>query len=142
MSPGDSDTAPPPPRRESNPESNRRRRFPSMPKPSRNPIRSETQSGIFIHSRGTFPRLPSLVNFQRARLVSFQQAPTGNPFPKQVRLDPPRKKSGHEGIHQAVQPAGNDSGTIFDQTAEALRYALLDAHRFQWHRLRVEAELS
>src|SRR5450432_1249635 len=27
-------------------------------------------------AEGRFPRLPSLVNFQRARLVSFQQAPT------------------------------------------------------------------
>jgi len=33
----------------------------------------------------------------------------------------------------------NDSGAVFEQTAEALRYALLDAHRFHRHGLRIEA---
>src|SRR5690349_19086150 len=65
----------------------------------------------------------------------------GKPFTEQVRLHLPRKRSGHEGVQYAVQPAGNDSGAVFAQTAEALRYALLDAHRFQRHGLRIEAEL-
>src|SRR5260370_41474880 len=63
------------------------------------------------------------------------------PFTKDVRLYLPRKRSGHEGVHDAVQPAWNDSGAVFEQTAEALRYALLDAHRFHRHGLRIEAEL-
>src|SRR6267378_3889616 len=65
----------------------------------------------------------------------------GKPFTKQVRLHLPRKSSGHEGVQYAVQPAWNDSGAVFEQTAEALRYALLDAHRFHRHGLRIEAEL-
>src|SRR5229473_3489083 len=40
-----------------------------------------------------------------------------------------------------VRPAWNDSGAVFEQTAEALRYALLDAHRFHRHGLRIEAQL-
>src|SRR5438105_5404130 len=63
------------------------------------------------------------------------------PFINQVRLDCPRKRSGHEGVQDAVQPAWNDSGAVFEQTAEALRYALLDAHGFHRHGLRIEAEL-
>src|SRR6266478_5580352 len=65
----------------------------------------------------------------------------GKPFTNHVRLHLPRKRSGHEGVHDAVQPAWNDSGAVFEQTPEALRYALLDAHRFQRHGLRIEAEL-
>src|SRR6185436_10279607 len=65
----------------------------------------------------------------------------GKPFTKHVRLHLPRKRSGHEVVHDAVQPAWNDSGAVFEQTAEALRYALLDAHRFHRHGLRIEAEL-
>src|SRR5712671_6901986 len=63
------------------------------------------------------------------------------PFTKQVRLHLPRKRSGHEGVQDAVQPAWNDAGAVFEQTPEALRYALIDAHRFQRHGLRIEAEL-
>ena len=65
----------------------------------------------------------------------------GKPFTNHVRLHLPRNRSGHEGVHDAVQPAWNDSGAVFAQTAEALRYALLDAHRFHRHGLRIEAEL-
>src|SRR5262245_42391633 len=65
----------------------------------------------------------------------------GKPFTKHVRLHLPRKRSGHKGVHDAVQPAWNDSGAVFEQTAEALRYALLDAQRFHRHGLRIEAEL-
>src|SRR5260370_14222636 len=65
----------------------------------------------------------------------------GKPFTKQVRLHLPRKRSGHEGVQYAVQPAWNDSGAVFEQTVEALRYALLDAERFHRHGLRIEAEL-
>src|SRR6266446_6001343 len=65
----------------------------------------------------------------------------GKPFTKQVRLHLPRKRSGHESVQYAIQPAWNDSGAVFDQTAEALRYALLDAQRFHRHGLRIEAEL-
>ena len=46
------------------------------------------------------------------------------PFTKHVRLHLPRTRSGHEGVHDAVQPTRNDSGAVFEQTAEALRYAL------------------
>src|SRR5882724_3824237 len=60
---------------------------------------------------------------------------------KHVRLHLSRKRSGHEGVHDAVQPTWNDSGAIFEQTVEALRYALLDAHRFHRHGLRIEAKL-
>src|SRR4029077_12209260 len=62
-------------------------------------------------------------------------------FTNHVRLYLPRKRSWHEGVHDAVQPAWNDSGAVFEQTAEALRYASLDAHRFHRHGLRIEAEL-
>src|SRR6202035_2094902 len=65
----------------------------------------------------------------------------GKRFTKHVRLHLPRKRSGHEGVHDAVQPAWNDSGAVFEQTAECLRYALLDAHRSHRHGLRIEAEL-
>ena len=40
-----------------------------------------------------------------------------------------------------IQPAWNDSGAVFEQPAEALGYALLDAHRFHRHGLRIEAKL-
>src|SRR5260370_8827052 len=66
---------------------------------------------------------------------------TRKAFAKDVRLYLPRERSGHEGVHDAVQPAWNDSGAVFEQTAEALRYALLDAHWFHRHGLRIEAEL-
>src|ERR1700746_1752061 len=65
----------------------------------------------------------------------------GKPFTKHVRLYLPRERSGHEGVHDAVQPAWNDSGAVFEQTAEALSYALVDAHWFHRHGLRIEAEL-
>ena len=65
----------------------------------------------------------------------------GKPFTKHVRLHLPRKRSGHEGVHDAVQPAWNDSGAVLKETAEAFRYALLNAHRFHRHGLRIEAEL-
>src|SRR6202166_456273 len=45
------------------------------------------------------------------------------------------------GLSICGQPAWNDSGAVFEQTAEALRYALLDAHWFHRHGLRIEAEL-
>jgi hypothetical protein len=60
---------------------------------------------------------------------------------KHVRQHLPRKRCGDEGVQYAVEPAWNDSGAVFDQTAEALRYALLDAHRFHRHSLRIEGEL-
>src|SRR5229473_2346881 len=63
------------------------------------------------------------------------------PFINQVRFDFPRKRSGHEGVQDAVQPAWNDFGAVFAQTAEGLRYALLDAHRFHRHGFRFKAEL-
>lgn len=45
------------------------------------------------------------------------------------------------GVHDAVQAPRNNHRAVFEQTAEALRYALLDAHRFQRHGLRIKAEL-
>src|SRR5258708_5829583 len=65
----------------------------------------------------------------------------GKPFTKHVRLYLPRKRSGHEGVHDAVQAPRNNHRAVVEQTAEAVRYALLDAHRFQRHGLRIEAEL-
>src|SRR6266404_1933775 len=65
----------------------------------------------------------------------------GEPFTKQFRLQLPRKRRGHEGVHDAVQPAWNDFGAVFAQTTEGLGYALLHAHRFHRHGLRIEAEL-
>src|SRR5207249_827228 len=63
------------------------------------------------------------------------------PFINQVRFDFPRNRSGHEGVQDAVQPAWNDFGAVSAQTAEGLRYALLDAHWFHRHGFRIEAEL-
>src|SRR5258707_14943023 len=54
----------------------------------------------------------------------------GKPFIYQVRLDFPCKRSGHEGVQDAVEPAWNVFGAVFDQAAEGLRYALLVVHRF------------
>src|SRR5580692_2943639 len=71
----------------------------------------------------------------------FRSGLAGKPFTKQVRQHLPRKRSGDECVQYAVEPAWNDSGAVFDQTAEALRYALLDAHRFHRHSLRIEGEL-
>src|SRR5438876_11746687 len=34
------------------------------------------------------------------------------PFINQVRFDFPRKRSGHEGVQDAVQPAWNDFGAV------------------------------
>src|SRR6266404_6905078 len=65
----------------------------------------------------------------------------GKALNNQVRLDFPRERSRHEGVQDAVQPAWNNFGAVFEQTAEALKYALLDAHRFHRHGLRIEAEL-
>jgi hypothetical protein len=38
---------------------------------------------------------------------------------KHVRQHLPRKRCGDEGVQYAVEPAWNDSGAVFDQTAEA-----------------------
>jgi hypothetical protein len=65
----------------------------------------------------------------------------GKPVTKHVRLHLPRKRSGHQGVHDAAQPAWHDSGAVLAQTPEALRYALLDAHRFHRTGLRIEAKL-
>src|SRR5216683_2984378 len=79
--------------------------------------------------------------FSGPRPSDCRRWPARKPFTKQFRLQLPRKRSGHEGVHDPVQPAWNDSGAVFAQTTEALRYALLDAHRFQRHGLRIEAKL-
>src|SRR5258708_3500315 len=79
--------------------------------------------------------------YQASSLRLCRSGFAGKSFTKQFRLQLPRKRSGHEGVHDAVQPAWNDSGAVFEQTAEALRYALLDAHRFHRQGLRIEAEL-
>src|SRR5258705_2879912 len=50
------------------------------------------------------------------------------PFINQVRFDFPRKRSGHEGVQDAVQPAWNDFGAVSAQTAEGLRYAGFRTH--------------
>src|SRR5258708_9177521 len=94
-----------------------------------------------IMSRPMSPRAPFAARLSGLRPRVCRSGLAGKPFTKHVRLHLPRKRSGHEGVHDAVQPAWNDSGTVFEQTAEALRYALLDAHRFQRHGLRIEAEL-
>src|SRR5258708_16757948 len=79
--------------------------------------------------------------YRKARAPPRKSGLAGKPFIYQVRLDFPCKRSGHEGVQDAVQPAWNDFGAVFDQTAEGLRYALLDAHRFHRHRVRFAAEL-
>src|SRR5258706_9322449 len=62
-------------------------------------------------------------------------------FTNHVRLHLPRNRSGHEGVHDAVQSAWNDPGPVYPQRVKALGYALLHAHRLHRHGLRIEAEL-
>src|SRR5258706_13899273 len=62
-------------------------------------------------------------------------------FTNYVGLHLPRNRSGHEGVHDPVQSARNDPGPVCPQRVKALGYALLDAHRFHRHGLRIEAEL-
>src|ERR1700751_112797 len=87
--------------------------------------------------RGSAPRF----NTRPLRLGPRACGLACKPFTNHVRLHLPRHRRGHEGVHDAVQPAWNDSGAVFEQTAEALRYALLDAHWFHRHGLRIEGEL-
>src|SRR5260221_287081 len=96
---------------------------------------------IAITSRPTNARAPFAASLSGLSRCVCGSGLTLKPFTKDVRLYLPRKRSGHEGVHDAVQPAWNDSGAVFEQTAEALRYALLDAHRFHRQGLRIEAEL-
>src|SRR5712672_4225615 len=42
--------------------------------------------------------------------LSAQKRPCWQSLINQVRLDSPRKRSGHEGVQDAVQPAWNDFG--------------------------------
>ena len=41
------------------------------------------------------------------------------PFINQVRFDFPRKRSGHESVQDAVQPAGNDFGAVLPMPDDA-----------------------
>jgi len=61
-------------------------------------------------------------------------------FTNHVRLHLPRKR-GHEGVHDAVQPAWNDSGAVFEQTLRPSDTHCSTLIRFQRHGLRIEAEL-
>jgi len=94
-----------------------------------------------IMSRPTSPRSPFAARLSGLSPCVSRSGLARKPFTKDVRVYLPGERSGHEGVHDAVQPAWNDSGAVFEQTAEALRYALLDAHWFHRHGLRIEAEL-
>src|SRR5260370_23611930 len=93
-----------------------------------------------VRDRFRVPRQPTTIPLGLA-VSTCNSGLAGKPFTEHVRLHLPRKRTGHEGVHDAVQPAWNDSGAVFEQTAETLRYALLDVHRFHRHGLRIEAEL-
>src|SRR5258707_13085499 len=94
-----------------------------------------------IMSRPASPHAPFAARLSDFSPCVCRSGLTRKPFTKDVRLYLPRKRSGHEGVHDAIQPAWNNSGAVFEQTAEALRYALLDAHRFHRQGLRIQAEL-
>src|ERR1700731_3014195 len=100
---------------------------------------SPKKTDSLLHGSSGSTSRPSVIRPLPARLQWSGLA--GKAFPKQVRQHFPRKRSGDEGVQYAVEPAWNDSGAVFDQTAEALRYALLDAHRFHRHSLRIEGKL-
>src|SRR5258707_15329340 len=95
---------------------------------------------IAIMSRPTNPRAPFAARLSGLSPCVCRSGLARKPFTKDVRLYLPRERSGHEGVHDAVQPAWNDPRAVFEQTAEALRYALLDAHRLHRHGFRIEAE--
>jgi hypothetical protein len=98
-------------------------------------------AGWPLTARGSCPlRIPPNAGFDHYGRDAVADL-LASPLPSMSASHLPRKRSGHEGVHDAVQPAWNDSGAVFEQTAEALRCALLDAHRFQQHGLRIEAEL-
>src|SRR6266478_5564072 len=80
-------------------------------------------------------------SFSGLRPSDCRRGPDRERFTNHVRLHLPRKRSGHEGVHDAVQSARNYSGPVFPQRVKALGYALLHAHRFHRHGLRIEAEL-
>src|SRR5258707_11379754 len=63
------------------------------------------------------------------------------PFINQVRFDFPRKRSGHEGVQDAVQPAWNDFGAVFAQTADGLSYELPYANWFNRYGYWIESDL-
>src|SRR5258708_34165940 len=48
--------------------------------------------------------------YRKARAPPRKSGLAGKPFINQVRFDFPRKRSGHEGVQDAVQPAWNDFG--------------------------------
>src|ERR1700686_996887 len=98
---------------------------------------SPKKTDSLLHGSSGSTSRPSVI---RPPPVRLQERTCWQPFTKQVRQHLPRKRSGDEGVQYAVEPAWNDSGAVFDQTTEALRYALLDAHRFHRHSLRIEGE--
>ena len=51
------------------------------------------------------------------------------------------REAGTRAFNMRLSRPGTILERFFDQTAEALRYALLDAHRFHRHSLRIEGEL-
>jgi len=63
-------------------------------------------------------------------MTGRQMPPTGKPFTNQVRFDFPRKRSGHGAFKMRFSRPGMTLERFLRKTAEALRYALLDAHRF------------
>src|ERR1700722_17530074 len=76
------------------------------------PHRPENTSQGIASSGHTWMHVP-----QRSRMATEKREPSprksglaGKPFINQVRLDFPRKRSGHEGVQDAVQPAWNDFG--------------------------------
>ena len=50
------------------------------------------------------------------------------------------REAGTKAFMMRFSRPGTSLGAVFEQTAEALRYALLDANRFHWHGFQIEAE--
>src|SRR5258708_29686087 len=63
----------------------------------------------------TLPTMWLFARLSGLRSCVCNRGLAGKPFTKHVRLYLPRKRSGHEGAHDAVQPAWNDSGAAFKQ---------------------------
>src|ERR1700719_4413229 len=99
---------------------------------------SPEKTDSLLHGSSGSTSRPSVI---RPMPVRLQERTCWQALYQAVRQHLPRKRSGDEGVQCAVEPAWNDSGAVFDQTAEALRYALLDARRFHRHSLRIEGEL-
>jgi hypothetical protein len=63
-------------------------------------------------------------------------------FTEHLRGHRPFHGSGHNRVHNTVQPSRNNAGPVFTQGRQALGYALLNGHRIDRHGPSVEAELG